>query len=401
MGEAGTAFRSVAGSVLAPTVLAYVGQGAVLPALALLAVQLGASANEAALVVVALGMGQLLGATPAGVLAARFGDRRVLVGSSLASAVCWVAAAAAPNAWVLAAAVLAAGFGSASFDIARQSFVAEVVPAGARARVMSTLGGVGRAGLFIGPLLGAAAQTTPLGLRAALLVGAAATLAAAVPVLLDRHPAAASEIDPADGSSAPTVRAVARRHLRLLATLGVSVAVLSAARAVRPVLIPLWADHIGLAPSFTSLLFALAGAVELLLFYPAGSLMDRFGRRVVAVPCAALMGAGMVLLPLGDTALSMGLAVALIACGSGLGSGIVKLIGADAAPSTGRATFLGLWITIAELGSSGGPLLVAGVAAVSLAAASGVLGGLTLLSALALARLLRPTPAPLAESGAV
>jgi MFS family permease len=405
VGEAATAFRSVAGSVLAPTALAYVCQGAVFPALVLLAVQLGASANEAVLVVAALGVGQLLGATPAGVLAARFGDRRVLVGSSVASAVCWVAAAAAPTTWVLAALVLAAGLSSASFDIARQSFVVDVVPPGARARVMSTLGGVGRAGLFLGPLLGAAAQTTSLGLRAALLVGAAASLAAAVPVVLAGNPAVAPSVRLADDppTPTPTVRTVARRHLRLLATLGLSVAVLSAARAARPVLIPLWADHIGLAPTSTSLLFALAGAVELVLFYPAGSLMDRFGRRVVAVPCAALMGVGMVVLPLGHTLLAMILAVALIACGSGLGSGIVKTLGADAAPSAGRSTFLGLWITIAELGSSGGPLLVAGVAAMSLAAASGVLGGLTLLSAVALARLLRPVPAvaPLAESGVV
>jgi len=347
--------------------------------------------------VAALGVGELLGATPAGVLAARFGDRPVIVGSSVASAVCWVVAAAAPSAGVLGALVLAAGLSSASFDIARQSFVADVVPFASRARVMSTLGGVGRAGLFVGPLLGAVAQSTPLGLRAALLVGAAGSLAAAVPVVLTRSRDVTPVGKPADGPPATTVRALARRHLPVLATLGLSMAVISAARATRPVLIPLWADHIGLQPTSTSLLFAMAGAVELLLFYPAGSLMDRFGRRTVAVPCAALMGAGMVVLPLGHSLTGLALAVALIACGSGLGSGIVKTLGADAAPLADRSTFLGLWITIAELGASGGPLLVAGLAVVSLAGAIATLGGLTLLSAVALVVQLRPPTAGTAE----
>jgi MFS family permease len=357
----------------------------VLPALALLAVQLGASVHEAAFVVAALGVGQLLGAIPAGVLAGRFGDRRVLIGSSVATAFCWAGAAFAPTAWVLAALVLAAGVCSASFDVARQTFVAEVVPIGVRARVMSTLGGMARAGLFVGPLLGAAAQRTPMGLRAALLVGAAGALAAAVPLLLSRNGSgegAARE----QGEVPLPVWLVARRHARTLATSGLLMAVISAARATRPVLIPLWSDHIGLSPATTSLLFALAGGLELLLFYPAGSLMDRFGRRAVAVPCSGLMGIGLAVLPLAGTVPALVVAVGLLAAGSGLGSGIVKTMGADAAPPTDRAAFLGLWSTIAEAGSTGGPLLVAGIAVVSLAAASVTLGAVTLLSAVALAR---------------
>jgi MFS family permease len=386
LSEARTAFRAVAGSVLAPTVLSYVGQGAVLPALALLAVQLGASVHEAAFVVAALGVGQLLGAIPAGVLAGRFGDRRVLIGSSVATASCWATAAFAPTAWLLAALVLAAGVCSASFDVARQTFVAEVVPFGVRARVMSTLGGMARAGLFVGPLLGAAAQRTPMGLRAALLVGAAGALAAAVPLLLSRSRSSGAAAVRAPGEAPLPVWVVARRHARTLATLGLLMAVISAARATRPVLIPLWAAHIGLSPATTSLLFALAGGLELLLFYPAGSLMDRFGRRAVAVPCAGLMGVGLAVLPLAGALPALMVAVALLAAGSGLGSGIVKTVGADAAPATDRAAFLGLWSTIAEAGSTGGPLLVAGIAVLSLATASLTLGAVTLLSAVALGR---------------
>jgi MFS family permease len=68
-------------------------------------------------------------------------------------------------------------------------------------------------------------------------------------------------------------------------------------------------------------------------------------------------------------------AVELIAIGNGLGSGIVMTLGADAAPADGRAQFLGGWRLCGDLGGTGGPLLVSGLAAVfSIAAAPVALG---------------------------
>ena len=48
------------------------------------------------------------------------------------------------------------GMASAVFNLARQSYLTEAVPFHYRARALSTLGGVMRIGLFIGPFLGAA-----------------------------------------------------------------------------------------------------------------------------------------------------------------------------------------------------------------------------------------------------
>lgn len=154
--------------------------------------------------------------------------------------------------------------------------------------------------------------------------------------------------------------------------------VIGASRSVRNGLLPLWADHVGLAPTTTSLIFALAGAVDVLFFFPGGWLMDRRGRTIVAVPVVLSVAVGALLLPLTDDALSVALVVILIALGNGLGSGIVMTLGADAAPLRGRAQFLGGWRLCGDLGNSGGPLLVGAIAAVApLATASiavGVLG---------------------------
>jgi MFS family permease len=72
----------------------------------------------------------------------------------------------------------------------------------------------------------------------------------------------------------------------------------SAVRATRQALIPLWADHLGLAPSVASLIYGLAGGIDMLVFYPAGKVMDQKGRRWVAVPSMVIMGAALLLTPL-------------------------------------------------------------------------------------------------------
>src|SRR5690606_13137818 len=113
-----------------------------------------------------------------------------------------------------------------------------------------------------------------------------------------------------------------------------------------------------------SVIFGIASGVELLLVYPAGAVMDRFGRAFVAVPATLVMGLALGLLPLTHSAVTICLAGCLFAAGSGLSAGIVLTLGADAAPAVGRAQFLGAWRVCADLGGFGGPLLIGAIAAV-------------------------------------
>ena len=183
---------------------------------------------------------------------------------------------------------------------------------------------------------------------------------------------------------------MARGNGRVLLTLGVAASLISSARGLRPVLVPLLALSVGVPPEVVSLLFALTVAVELLLFYPAGSIMDRWGRFWIAVPCAALMGLAMLVFAAAPSPAGLVLAAVLLGVGSGLGSGVVKTLGADAAPPADRGAFLGLWVLVTDLGGSGGPVLAAGLSAVfSLTVASAALGVVTLGGAAWLAVLLR------------
>lgn len=352
--------RDIALPAFAPSIVNAVGLSAVTPVLALHARDLGASVGQAALVVALLGLGSLLGSLPAGALVARLGERRALIVAGLVDAAAMVAAALAPTLTVLAVAVVVTGMAWSVFLLARQGFLIVVAPVHLRARAMSTLGGSHRMGGFVGPvlggvLIGATGQVSSvfwlgaaMGLMAALVVRAAPDLTAG----LERTP----------GTPAPTrVLSVIWEHRRTLASVGSAVVVISGARTLRITLLPLWAEQIGVSAATTSLVFGLAAFLEILLFYPAGWVMDRYGRSVVAVTVVLLIGAGVLLLPLSQGLIGFTLLALLMAVGNGLGSGIVMTLGADTAPEQDRAQYLGGFRLAGDLGGSGTPLLLSGL----------------------------------------
>jgi MFS family permease len=344
-----------------------------MPVLALRARDLGADVSTAALVVALLGVGMLLGSLPAGAVVARIGEPRTLVIAGVVEAVAMLSAAASTSVALLATAAMLSGMSWTAFLIARQGFMIDAVPLSHRARALAALGGSHRVGILVGPLLGAGLIHL-YDLRAAFVLAAGLSLVAELMARLmpDLGSEGRAELGAAGHASVWSVLAA---HRATLLTLGLAVVVISASRSVRNGLLPLWAEHIGLSPSDTSLIFAFAAAVDIAFFFPGGWLMDHFGRTVVAVPVVLTTAAGCLVLPLATTIWGLAAVVALIALGNGLGSGIVMTLGADAAPAVGRSQFLGGWRLCGDIGNSGGPLLVAAVAvAAPLATASVVIG---------------------------
>ena len=365
--------RSVALAAYGPTVVASMGHGAVLPVLALRARELGADVSTAALVVGMLGVGMLLASLPAGAVVARIGERRTLLVGGFVDGAALLTAAATTTVVGLGAAVAASGMAWTAFLIARQGYLIDAVPAAYRARAMSVLGGSHRVGLLVGPLLGALFISLT-DLRAAFVLAAVLTVSAG---LLARAMPDLGSGDRAQQRAAGhvSVRSVLQAHRRTLLTLGVAVVVIGASRSVRAVLLPLWADQVGVSASTTSLIFAVAAAVDIVFFFPGGWLMDTRGRAVVAVPVVLTVAVGALLLPLTGGVAGLAAVTCLIAVGNGLGSGIVMTLGADSAPVVGRAQFLGGWRLCGDIGNTGGPLLVGLVASVApLALASVALG---------------------------
>jgi MFS family permease len=361
--------------VYGPTVLISIGEGAVLPIVALSARSLGASVGVAALLVALIGIGQLLGDLPAGAVAARIGEKRALILACALDGCALLGAFLASSLVLLAVAMFATGLAYAMFSLARQAYLTEAIPLAMRARALSTLGGTFRMGLFIGPFVTAAILTFA-SIGAAYAFGALMSLATAIltaflpDVTLEHRRAHA-----ASGEPHRSVTSVLYEHRRVLLTLGTGILIISAARATRSALVPLWADSQGVDAATTSVIFGISAGLDLLLFYPGGAIMDRFGRVYVAAPTLIILGAGFLLLPLTSSPLTIGAVAALMGLGNGLSAGIVMTLGADASPSIGRAQFLGGWRLCSDLGNAGGPLIISAVSAVAtLAVAASVMG---------------------------
>ena len=370
--------RDVALAAYGPTVVNSLGHGALLPVLALRARDVGADVSTAALVVGLLGIGTLLASLPSGALVARIGERRALFFAGLLEGAALLGAAATTSVVAFAASIMLTGAAWSVFLIARQGFIIDAVPPEYRARALSTLGGSHRVGILIGPLLGAGVIHVA-GLRWVFVMAAGFAFAAALLALLMPDLSAEARAESGRVGHA-SVRSVLLAHRRTLLTLGTAVVVIAASRSVRIGLLPLWADHIGISASTTSLIFAMAAAIDIAFFYPGGWLMDHRGRAIVAVPVVAAVSVACFLLPLTSGVAGFIGAMLLIAVGNGLGSGIVMTLGADTAPTVGRAQYLGGWRLCGDIGGSGGPLMVAAVAAVApLAAACVVVGILGLL----------------------
>ncbi|WP_172804064.1 MFS transporter [Auraticoccus monumenti] len=382
-GRSRQVLRQLVWPAFVPTFLFSVGTGASTPVVLVAALSLGFGQAAAAALVSSLALAAVVGSGPAGLLIARLGERRSMLAAaalSVLSLTACLAALAAGSAGpggrgLFVAGVLGLALADVFFGLARQTMVAEAVPADVRARAMSTFGGVQRAGRLVGPVLGSGviALTSVAG---GFWVQLVAVLLAAVVVL--RVPAGAA------GRSALvtlTGGPVARVDVRLVALVLVGVLTLALARGNRDVVLPLWGTELQLDPALISLVFAGVSAVELLLFLPAGVLMDRHGRVAVVVPCLVLVAVGFLLVPLGGLAGYLGGAV-LIGIGNGLGAGIVKTLGADLSPEGGRARFLGWWTGAVQLGQVAGPVMISvGALLGALAAAVQLTGVVALLGA--------------------
>jgi MFS family permease len=369
--------RSLGPSVYLPSVLFFVGDGSLIAIVALAARDLGASPALAGFVVALRGLGVLAFDIPAGWTLSRFGERATIVAASATVVLTLVGWLLTTSVLVFAVLAFVQGCGWAAWALARLAFVSEVVPPTLRGRAMSLLGGTNRVGMFVGPFLAALASHVA-GFDGVFVVAIVLVAVAAVAFLHAVPPGRDVEHK---GVAVP-VADVVREHAGVFLTAGLAAMSLQALRQARNALLPLWADGIGLSVQTTSVLFGLSLGVELLLVYPGGSVMDRWGRKAVAIPCLVIMSVGLALMPLTDGAGTLALVAMLLGAGNGLSSGVVMTLGADFAPPAARVPFLGVWRVLSDLGTAGGPLVVAAAtAAITLGGAAVTVGALGLLAA--------------------
>ncbi len=415
--------RTLALPFYLPAALAAIGKGMIMPVIPLFARSFGAGVGTAGAMVGMLPLGAIIANIPAGYLVERIGRRNAMLLGIAAEALFIVLAATTRSIPLLAVTLMAAGAAHSVTDIARLSLFRQIVPQSHRGRAIALLGGEFRLGGSAGPIFGGFIASV-LGFRAAFIadasvlavaflatllwlpasLGSPATGARRVPIgdrAADdrRSPVgaeAAAEATAAhpNGDLTPgiatSVLAGIRRSLHILrtrwkvfATACLAIFLLSLVRIGRQSIFPLWGEAIGIDVAQIGLIFGIMNGVELALFYPAGMVMDRFGRKATAVPCMSILGAALFFLPFVGSFGGFAIVAIAAGLGNGTGAGINMTLSTDFAPADRPGEFIAIWRTLSDSGSVAGPTIVGLVAAsFGLAAAPAVIGAAGLAGAL-------------------
>jgi MFS family permease len=378
--------------VYVPTMLLSLAQGLLIAVLPLYAASFGVGYGLVGLATSATAIGTLVTDVPAGAALGRVGMKRAMIAGSALVTVSTLALVWSQQFPSLVGLRFLAGIGAAAWAISRHAYVTEAIPVEQRGQALSTFGGINRLGLFGGPAIGGLLANAA-GINATFAMSAALSGVALV--------LAALLLKPLPASSAPTraahrwrlVWTGLRRDARDLTAAAVAQTLGQIIRAGRFLIIPLWgAEQLGLDAAQIGLIVTAGAILDVSMFIPAGMLMDRFGRKVAAVPSFALMALGIGLIPFTWDFTTLLLAAMLVGLGNGLGAGLMMTLGADLAPPGATGEFLGIWRLIGDIGSVAGPLMVGIVAAaVGLAGGAWVLSVAGWLAVVTLAGLVRET----------
>lgn len=332
-------------------------RGLVLPIMPLFALSFEVSYAMVGVLLAAEGVGNLLFDIPAGTLVARLGRKRSMMIGAVIMGATALAMAQATLLWEAAGYRFVSGIGMALWNIARHAYITEMVATGVRGRTNAGLGGLGRIAGFVAPVAGGILAER-MGLQAPFVVYAALSVAGFVSAWI-WIPMDEASTKPSQDAALIRLWQVLRSQGRVLLAAGSGSLMAQTIRTARNVVIPLVAaDHLGLDASDVGLIVSLSYAVDMLMFWPAGVIMDRFGRKWAYVPSFILQSAAMACVPLADgfgtlcaAAMGMGLA-------NGLSSGTMLTLGADLAPKDAPGEFLGIWRFIGDSGHAAAPLIV-------------------------------------------
>lgn len=345
-----------------PTLLVALDNAMIATVLPLYARSLGFSYGLVGVILAGEAIGMLLTDLPAGALLRRIDRKYVMIGGALVVALSSGLLVFASAAWLLLLLRVLAGMAAGLFNVSRHAYLVETAAVTGRGRAISIFGGVNRVGTFVGPLLAGLVATQATLTAPLLLCVVFGVLAAGAVVVFARTQETPLAVTKADPSANSHLAQVAYDNRHLLATAGVAQLCGQGVRMGRKVVIPLVASSLGLNVQAVGVILSVSAFIDMSLFYPAGWLMDTFGRKYAIVPCFLIQSLGMLLVPLATGFWGLLAATCIIGFGNGLGSGTMMTLGADLAPKHALGEFLGVWRLIGDGGGLISPLLIGVIA---------------------------------------
>ena len=337
------------------------GFGAVIPVLPLYAQSFGVSQAAIGATIAGYGLARVFVSVPTGQIADRFGRRQALAIGGAVSTLGNFWCAAADSYLELLLARLAAGAGAGIVLTAGLVVLADITTPATRGRAMAIYQGVFLFAVGIGPFPGGY-LAQGFGLEAPFLVyGALSAVAAAVGWF-----GVAETRDSAQGAASAARRVPLRAQLQVLADnagfllVGLIGLVNAVARtgALFSIVPVLAREKLAVSAGEVGAGLALGSVVGLLVTYPAGAIVDRYGRKSVIVPATMLTGAAMLCFGLAPS-YAWFVAACVIWGGASAASGAAPAAyAADSAPAGMNAAAMSSYRLLSDMGYVVGPILL-------------------------------------------
>ena len=308
------------------------------------------------LIIGARNLGEAIFAIPSGIIINKLGTRSTAISGSLGISICAVIAGLSHNGYLLYMSIFFLGAFLGLFGISRHSYLSKVVPLNFRGKAFSRFGGVNRIGFFIGPLIGGFSAKY-LGFNTPFYIVSVISIISTILMYLISSPKEKNP-DVEEKQQSVKISKIIKDNKHSLGVVGTALFVLNLLREARHVVIPLWAFHLGLEVDALGIILSISSAIDMTLFYPAGYVMDKFGRKWTSVPSIILLSLSFALISFVDSYEKL-IAIGLIlGISNGIGSGAMLTLGSDLAPEKATGPFLGIWRLIAWSGSGLGAPLV-------------------------------------------
>jgi MFS transporter, DHA1 family, multidrug resistance protein len=339
------------------------GFGSIMPVIALYARSFGVSQSAIGVAVAIYGLARFLIALPAGQLADRIGRRSVLALGGLVTAAGNLFCAVAPDYPTFVAARFVSGAGAALVITTGAIVLADITTPAQRGRVMSVYQGTFLFAVGVGPLPGGLLAER-YGLAAPFAFYAVAGTVAAVlaffrvPETRDFRGAVDAGVEAAPAAFAAQLRLLAGRLPFVLVGLTAFMGAVARTGALFSVIPILARDRLALSTDRIGFGLAVASIVGLALAYPAGVLVDRYGRKVVIVPATVMSGVSLVVFVFAPTYGWFLAGCAAWSVAAGIGGAAPAAYAADVAPSGMNAAAMSAYRMIGDLGYVVGPVVL-------------------------------------------
>lgn len=337
-----------------PSLVNSVVHSATIILLPLYMLELGESVATASFLVAMRGIGALLMDVPAGFFANRFGDRNsMLLGSFVLITAMGILGITENKSLIMFAALLV-GAASSFALLSLMSYVSDNVEIEKRGRAMAFSAGLQRAGAMLGPLLfGFVVKYTSYQLAFNMMSILMISSFVAIAVYAVQRKTAHHE-----KSRLSSMFRVVRQYKNILITIGTGGLCLMMVRSARILLFPIFGYGLGLDEVMIGLLFSISSIIDMLMFYPAGQIMDNRGRKWTAVPGTLILSTSLIILPLINSIFGMLIFAVVSGIGNGITTGVLLTMGSDVAPDNDRGQFLGIWRLQTDVGQATAPLIV-------------------------------------------